>query len=796
MQMSNFLAAILLFVGMGFESLMTVCAQYVENNGVKWYIVLVFGEWIFFLCLIVYWITVYSYKFINISNNNNNNNISYFGMICSVFPDFSDKWCWIMLLLRGICGSISLGCYMISLYYIDSGDAVLLQNVSVSVCSIILGKIFFGEKFNKFTLLALVLCIIGIILVCQPKFLFLYISKNINDIDYEPVSSLGFLFSFLSGIALLMAGLITKHSKSLQLEWLSLALMAAFISSISSIVIFLFEYYYFDSDINSTINNSTVYNDEIMWLLVSIGVLICLFIVFYTISYQYGNVSQLGLILNSDIIITYILQVFVLNESKNWMGYLGVAIIAGVCVLIFINEAKQQEQEQQQQQEETTTSKIDNTLLQLETKQPADLEKHDKNEKEKKIEKKDKKVNKLKREMTTVVIIDETTSLLNPGKVKQETHLYSPVELDNEPMLRLKVCLSIVCSIVCGIVHSTQIGVNGLLAIKLNNAVSLSVFVSFFVSTIILLVFLCLNIKYYHGSIISRFEHLFCELNNNKIEYFCFIDGILFSFCMTAGVFISNIFGLSLYFVLFVCGQVVYLLIIFNVFTNNNNNNNNSNNNIVNTSCFGLNNGCTNISGIFLLFAGGIMCGMDTYVSDRDMHSDVNGGIIILLIMACIFAGFGGILKDWINARLEYHLESGYFSNLISMVGATFWTFIMALIEWHLTSHDHDQGLKYDIRNSRLYYDYFVLLLSPGILGSIIVCICIISQKYIGYMGWYVCYIFGNLTTSLIYDSYGVFNDEMKITGMTSIGIMFVCIAVVVCTSPQLPIKITFDFKK
>ena len=103
--------------------------------------------------------------------------------------------------------------------------------------------------------------------------------------------------------------------------------MAGFISSATSLGIFLVEYYWFDQRFHLSQLN---YVDILV--LTSIGVLICLFIIFYTISYQYGNVSQLGLILNSDIIITYIMQAVMLKKDKNFIGYIGVAIIVVVCV--------------------------------------------------------------------------------------------------------------------------------------------------------------------------------------------------------------------------------------------------------------------------------------------------------------------------------------------------------------------------------------------------------------------------------------------------------------------------------
>ena len=123
-------------------------------------------------------------------NNDNCNNVYHSGnfseYLFSIFP--KRKKPWILSISRGFAMVLQDLCCIISLIYVESGDALLLKTTFSSFFSIILGVILFGERFTIIIFLCCVVSIGGLILICQPQFLFS------SDNESDGISWLGIVF--------------------------------------------------------------------------------------------------------------------------------------------------------------------------------------------------------------------------------------------------------------------------------------------------------------------------------------------------------------------------------------------------------------------------------------------------------------------------------------------------------------------------------------------------------------------------------------------------------------------------
>ena len=373
-KLNEFTSSVLLILGMICKALFTIITQYVESRGCPWYQALFFTEWMFLISMILYWFILYSFAYFccyknksninrkvalsisdsdTLSRDSNSNSISSSNILpntmtyCqALFSDFSSKnftlKAWLILLARGFTGSFAGLFFVWSLEYIDSGDAILIQTVTVTIGNVLFGMLFFNEPKSKLIIFSLIICIIGLLLVCQPSFIFdKFEIKKGEHINYSEVSLFGFILVGISGIMRLGSGIVSKYAKQFNINWLQLCLMASFMSAITISIVVTIEYYFIHkNDKDSVFWWFDDYNVIYIIETLSIGCFVSLFVISYTIGFQYGNVSKLGILLNTDIIFAYILQIFILDEIENGLTYAGGAVVLLVCGVVFFVQWK------------------------------------------------------------------------------------------------------------------------------------------------------------------------------------------------------------------------------------------------------------------------------------------------------------------------------------------------------------------------------------------------------------------------------------------------------------------------
>ncbi len=132
--------------------------------------------------------------------------------------------------------------------------------------------------------------------------------------------------------------------------------------------------------------------------------------------------------------------------------------------------------------------------------------------------------------------------------------------------------------------------------------------------------------------------------------------------------------------------------------------------------------------------------------------------ILIAVLAGAIFA-----LQPAINANVARSLNSPIQASLISFSVGTIFLFIINIA----------LGIKIP-STDRLMAIPWWLWLSGGTIGAFIVTAAIVIQPKIGAGGWVACYVFGQLTMSILLDHYGLLGLEVhSINIMRSLGVFF-----------------------
>ena len=260
-----------------------------------------------------------------------------------MYPSFSKENTekWLILIGRGIIVSLSYATYTIALIYCYSGDVVLLRSVTTSMGTIAFGVCLFGEKPGWMVGVSFVLCIISVIFICQPSFIF-------TNSDVTPISGIGFLFIAMSCVFRLLGKVFTKYSKhKLDIHWLATTITSVAIVSVISTSVFFFSWIYYGEDINKVwypwykIHISGIRTADVK----IVTFFVATFGFFETVlkmcnikGFGIGNFGRVGIITNVSIGVSYILQVTWLKQNVNGIGIGGIVLAVFALGLVFYDD--------------------------------------------------------------------------------------------------------------------------------------------------------------------------------------------------------------------------------------------------------------------------------------------------------------------------------------------------------------------------------------------------------------------------------------------------------------------------
>lgn len=349
--MNRFWATFSLFIALSVQSLNLAIGAYLQALGADWCQVLIFSEPLSFVWLAAFWFffsiyIVYINK--NAVNNRFDSNISFLQHLSSIIPPFTQKYRqkWILLLSRAICGVFALIFYLIAVGNIKMINVVVIQTIVISITSVVVGISFFQEdKLGRSNIISLSCTVFGALLVSQPT------ASLFNDYRNKTRTStimifIGILFAILCGLAKGFVGFTIKHlRKSItNVNWLEISLVSCFVSAIFSIFAYLIRIIYVGSsdDVWWNWRDNRLYGNYdthlISLLFVSTSLLTFMSVSSYTVAYENGLVSILGILTNVQVFLLYVFDVWMLNGEKNWLSDIGALIVFSGTVTLFFEQ--------------------------------------------------------------------------------------------------------------------------------------------------------------------------------------------------------------------------------------------------------------------------------------------------------------------------------------------------------------------------------------------------------------------------------------------------------------------------
>ena len=366
--MSYLLPSIILLFYSCVNAFVIVSIDYLEDYGFPWVMIYIVTEWLTASIIFIFSLCYVAFKY----HNRYDNNINFFKYYYySIFPPFSPKYksCWIIIILRAFTWAIAYVAYTIGTEYMNPGDFLLIQTATSTIGNIIIGYLFFNEKFKyKIIWFGLILCIIGVTFVCQPSFIWQYFSN-----DYASVTLIGFVICILSGLRRVSTAVIVKYSKtsiSEELPWMSFLCLGGIISLIFSTSIFIIASFFYSN--NNSIwwySYNVIKYPDITLSLVSVGILGAITAILITVAYRIGDIGKLGVIVNADIPVSYLAQSIFLNEEVDVFTYIGIVLVFVCIFCIFYAQWKEENEHNNNNNEmfEENNENIDNrNQLQLE----------------------------------------------------------------------------------------------------------------------------------------------------------------------------------------------------------------------------------------------------------------------------------------------------------------------------------------------------------------------------------------------------------------------------------------------
>lgn len=341
------------------------------------------------------------------------------------------------------------------------------------------------------------------------------------------------------------------------------------------------------------------------------------------------------------------------------------------------------------------------------------------------------------------------------------------MSFDNQDTIAAKRGRSSTCTMVgfilltigAGMLHPTQAGLNILLMSHLNGEAIRASFVSFAVGSLALSSFSCYDCK---GQTIPRFSHLFSALNENKIEYLLFLNGVLAAFYVTAMIYIAPLIGFALYFICVVTGQMIL-------------------SSILDFKQHSFKAHLFRFGGILILVGGVVICEVDGLLSSTN-KDDKHWYMSIIYCLIGVLVGFAAVTRAFMNRRFEHHLQNSYFASFLNFINGCMVCFVVAFVQWLVVENSvlSENNGNFTIGNCYVWFG--------GICGAIyLTIVSIIMPGYVGYVGSYICAICGNLFMSTVYDTLGVFHGtRVPLTTMRIVGIALVFIAVIGVNLPKL----------
>ncbi|KAM3143117.1 hypothetical protein pb186bvf_004703 [Paramecium bursaria] len=214
-----------------------------------------------------------------------------------------------LLFARGIFSSLGQVCINISLQYIPTSETVILSRLNLIWIAFISIYYFKTEKLSLSLIIIIGLCLIGVALILRPPFIFNYFGYyhafQYKDKNFGVIMAI--LFSLTSSVAF---STLTALKGSGVHQF--------------AIIIILFSSIY---DIYHPSKHECSYYEYI--IIISNGLCMLIGQFFMNRSYLLGQLNQITLFSQSQILLNYIFDITILNQDIHILSIIGMLIVSG-----------------------------------------------------------------------------------------------------------------------------------------------------------------------------------------------------------------------------------------------------------------------------------------------------------------------------------------------------------------------------------------------------------------------------------------------------------------------------------
>ena len=204
-------------------------------------------------------------------------------------------------------------------------------------------RIFLKETFSKTFPIIFILTIIGLLILCQPRFLTKSITFNKNnnqhDSKYYNSSDIN-----IWGIISLIIGCIAWSLMSLMVRitptahWIQLELVSSFQTFAIWTPILLFINQFIKNDFNLDNNGEWSLSINIIIICIIMGILSIFALMFLVLGYQYGEATKVSWMEYMNVPIGYLYQWIIFNQPPNIYETIGALIIFSTCIIEAVEE--------------------------------------------------------------------------------------------------------------------------------------------------------------------------------------------------------------------------------------------------------------------------------------------------------------------------------------------------------------------------------------------------------------------------------------------------------------------------
>ena len=224
--------------------------------------------------------------------------------------------------LRGIVGIFGLGSFFYGIALLPISEGIVL-NLTSPVLTGIIAKFVLGEKYEISQFITAVLCLIGVVLVVKPSFLFV-IDENLNikydDYKYRQIGTISMLLSALcmSTVSVMIRKIGSKCST------ITISQYNGFYGVVMSSILMIFQG-----------QKSLILNE--LLLLICIGCAACFIQLCITRAFLFEKAGKVSIMNYTQIVISMIIDFFLMDFVPDTYGIIGSLLISSSIIALIKN---------------------------------------------------------------------------------------------------------------------------------------------------------------------------------------------------------------------------------------------------------------------------------------------------------------------------------------------------------------------------------------------------------------------------------------------------------------------------